>query len=230
MKNEKNKRSNQKGSALIFVLVIMVVVTVVCLSLLLVSSTLIQSVQNQKAYTQSREAAITLSREIENELTIPAFATKEAEVKAETDSDNKYDLWFYLRYNIWQDNWPYYNTDKRGHDESYAYRYFKLESNSVDSEAASAAKDVSIVMYWERENGDEHDVANGTPLIVQVTCKVGDQSCTITSTYELTEADAAYSDAASFKDHVPVSREIDPRAQIACNEEYAWSWALSERE
>ena len=63
---------------------------------------------------------------------------------------------------------------------------FKLTPSDSASDAAQLMDNISILMYWEAEEGaDKTD----TELIVQVSCEKGKQKSVITTTYVLNVAE-----------------------------------------
>lgn len=210
---------NKKGSALLIAIVIMMAVMMLSLALLLVSYSLFATANKQQHVEQCKELAQSLCKELEAELTIQPFANY-TEQKEALDA-GKYPLWFYLRYNIWQSSWPYYNAEERGHTATYAYRYFDI---ALGDEAVNAVDDISVLMYWESESDAEEA---GTPLVVQVTCKKGRQQSTITSTYELVIGSTDYADAPMDLETGPES--VNPNRNMI-DARKVWAWSLSARE
>lgn len=185
----KRIRKENTGSALLLAMVIVSVTLVLGLALLAVSFSLHATLSRQQSLMQSRELAQTISRQLEQEITVaPAPGTEE-----------NYKLWKYLRDNISVKNndtlWPYLDTEKRGHKTEDAYRYFKLDGTNVGVASRSAAarkllENTSILVYWESDNTelavDDDDVlTNDAVLTVVVTCGVGKEKTSITSHYVL---------------------------------------------
>ena len=112
----KKKALKQKeGSALLIAIVIMMVLTMLTLALLLVSYSLFATANKQQGMEQCKEMAQSLSRELEEEITGTDvdFSTYD-EMKTAYEAGES-PLWFYLRFNLWQSDWPYYNEEERGH-------------------------------------------------------------------------------------------------------------------
>lgn len=219
---KKKVLKNKNGSALLIAIVIMMVVTMLGLALLLVSYSLFATSNRQKSMEQCKALAQSLSRELEEEITISQFSSYAAQNQAL--NEGKFPLWFYLRSNIWQTNWPYYNAEERGHTEDFAYRYFKLDGSN--DEVNEVVDDISICIYWESE-ADAQKV--GTPLIVQVTCTKGKQKSTITSTYELVIGANDYEDIKETSDKTTIPGKYNPGNNTIETGEI-WSWSLTERE
>ena len=94
---------------MIVAIVVSMVVVVFCLSLLLVSYALFSSSVRRVTQNQCRELSKTISIEIEKELTTPAYTSFDMQKQDVTDGKNL--LWQYLRYNVCQGNWPYYESE-----------------------------------------------------------------------------------------------------------------------
>lgn len=183
---------NKDGSAMLIAMVIAMVTLVLGLTLLLISFSLFETVNRQQALSQSRELAQSVSRQLEDEITI---ATPPA------GSETSYPLWNYLKQNISVKNnetkWPYYDAEKRGHKKEDAYRYFRIEagvdSTGVDAAVLSAGKELltetSVCMYWESDNTEmeatDEVLTNDAVLTVVVTCSSGKEQTTITTRYTL---------------------------------------------
>ena len=213
---------NKKGSALLIAIVIMMVVTMLGLALLLVSYSLFATSNRQNSAEQCTALAQSLNRELEEEITISQFKDYASQTKAL--NDGKFPVWFYLRFNVWQTNWPYYNSEERGHTEEFSNRYFKLEGSG--DEVNEAVDDISILIYWESEA--DADKA-GTQLVVQVTCTKGKQKSTITSTYELVIGANDYEDIKTGDEATTTPQKYNPGGNTIETGEI-WSWSLTERE
>lgn len=230
---KKKPEKKNKGSALLIALVIMMVVMMLSLALLLVSYSLASTASRQKNMEQCKEAAQSLSTELEKEITMENKFQDYAEQEA---AESAAPLWYYLRYNVWQTSWPYYNSEEAGHSAKYAYRYFKFQ------DTMEGVDDISILAYWESEEDAERVVAetgdadeNDMSLNIQVTCTKGKQKSVITSVYALTidDFDESQGDAGgdgdeeSKGDVVPKSAYNPDSNWIYSNEK--WSWNLVAR-
>ena len=136
-------RNNKDGAGLIIAIAIMAVLMMLGLALLLVSFSLYSTASRQQDSAQCRELAQSLSRELEYELTIPST---EAYKKGAAE---KYPLWFYLRYNVWQNSWNYFNNDERGHMADYSYRYFNVGFDADTGNTKELTDGISVLMYME---------------------------------------------------------------------------------
>ena len=168
-------KEENRGSAMIVAIVVSMVVVVFCLSLLLVSYALFSSSVRRVTQNQCRELSKTISIEIEKELTTPAYTSFDMQKQDVTDGKNL--LWQYLRYNVCQGNWPYYESESStDHGEKAAYRYFTLAATGGDTtKYAAMADDISVCIYWEND-GRYQISKNDVILCVKVTCMKGEQT------------------------------------------------------
>lgn len=227
-------RTGKEGAALLIAVVIMMITVALSLSLLLVSGSLYGTLTRQSQMRQCRELAQTLSRAIESELTsTPHFKSFE-EQKAALDKGD-YLLYFYLRYNVGQTSWPYYNSDEYGHT-ARAMRKFEI---NVPSELGAS---VTVTMYWEGEKLDYgsswEENCEDTPLVIQVECTMGRQRSVDTSTYTL--AVTKYAEANEESDDPDgagpeeerdntSNKEVNPDGN-SISKAYYWSWGVPDRE
>ncbi|MBQ8913692.1 MAG: hypothetical protein IJ054_06580 [Lachnospiraceae bacterium] len=181
---------DNRGSAMIVAIVVSIIVITFTLSLLLVSYSLFVSNERKVTQSQVKELSKSINIEIGDELTSPNFDDSQALLDGINNYENAkycapdYNMWYYVRYNLFQNNWPYYRDETTaGHVEANAYRYFKLSLTGGDtSEYSAMADDISVCMYWECEDIDIKDQAI---LTVEVTVTKGGQTSTTTSYYEL---------------------------------------------
>lgn len=230
---------DKKGAALLISIVVMMVMMVLGMALLLVSYSLFHTANKSQENAQCEEMAVGISQLIESEITGVKYknlAEMEADVAKGNAAENP--LWLYLRYNVLQSNWPYYNDEERGHTENYAYRYFSIDTNTVVD--TNLVTDTSILMWWESEDGAISD-PNDVPLKVQVTCKNGEQTATVTTAYSL-EASSWMDETSGGDDETDtqaadngetmVSSNVNPAGNtIEHTGSYAnWTWHFEERE
>ena len=174
-------KNRKRGSALVIAIVVMMVVMMLSLALLLVSFSLFSAANKQQSTEQCKEIAHGVSRELEWEITGKDVNFVTAEEMEAAMNAGEAPLWSYLRCNLWQDNWPYYNSEETGHSASCAYRYFNLQSDGgADAEILDG---VSVKMYWESSR--DADKAEQTSFVIQVTCEKWKQKSTITTYYDL---------------------------------------------
>ena len=214
---------SKDGAAILIAIVVMMVAIVLSLSLLLVSYSLLATVNKQKNVEQCKDMAQSVSREIEREITGSEvnFQSFEEMKKAAEEGNNP--LWFYLRFHLRQTNWPYYNKEEQGHSAATAVRNFKLDFDG-DHDEGSILENVSVEMYWESEDGAEK--GGGTSVIVKVTCARGKQKGIITSVYDLSveENVTGYMDENTLIIDSPYNAENNA---VGKNEK--WTFSLSER-
>lgn len=217
-------KEKNRGSAMIVAIVVSMVVVVFCLSLLLVSYALFSSSVRRVTQNQCRELSKTISIELEKELTTPVYTSFDMQRQDVTDGKNL--LWQYLRYNICQGNWPYFESESStDHGEKSAYRYFTLAATGGDAaKYAAMADDISICIYWEND-GSYVESKNDIVLCIKVTCTKGDQAASMLSKYNLScmEYENAESDVDTGDDIVNPSKN-----EILKSER--WSWSFLERE
>lgn len=187
---ESKLNKDNRGSAMIVAIVVSIIVIAFTLSLLLVSYSLFVSNERKVTQTQVKELSKSISLEIGDELTRPSYDDSQALLDAINNDENAkycapdYNMWFYVRYNLFQKNWPYYKDETTAsHVGADARRYFKLNLTGGDTAAYSAmADDISVCMYWEC---DDISIKEQAVLTVEVTVTKGDQKSTTTSYYEL---------------------------------------------
>lgn len=214
---KKKTLAKKDGSALLVAIIIMAVVMMLSLALMLVSFNLYATASRQQNMAQCKELAQSLSKELRSEVTIPPFDSY-ADQRAAYEA-GRYPIWFYLRYNIWQSSWVSYDAELPGQTAKFAHRYFKLTPSDSASDAAQLMDNISILMYWEAEEGaDKTD----TELIVQVSCEKGKQKSVITTTYVLNVAEKLYEDAPA-EDEDPFNSAVNPKRNTIKPGEI-WSW------
>lgn len=232
-------KKNNKGAAMIVALVVMTVLMMFCLSLLLVVYSLYTSTLKKNSALQCKEACKTMSFELQSELTEPVYADHESQSAAQksvtgTGGDS---LWFYIRYNIWQDSWPYYSSTERGHGKDEAYRYFTI---TPSEDVAGMAEDIKVCIYWEKDDnasagdGQEDDGSDileqraDTILHVVVTCSKNEQSYTIETEYTLMAGE--YADITDkTEEDTMLKQGVNPYNNSIYKFE-KWQWVFSERE
>lgn len=182
----KGKKIDNRGSAMIVSLVIGTVVMVFCLSLLLVSYSLYTSTVKNAKYEQCKQITESYSRYLDASLVAPAYSDIE---DMYTDLNNsKNNIWFYLRYNLLQDNWPLYVFDEStDEDEKKAYRYFKVVPSNDGNGFSKYASNISTCMYLVKDEVDEdiEDKEKNYYLHVIVECDLGDVSYRVENIYNL---------------------------------------------
>ncbi|HAF26507.1 MAG TPA: hypothetical protein DCG85_04230 [Lachnospiraceae bacterium] len=186
------------GAALFVVVVIVLVLSILCLSLIMTAGALYNSSKNAIIKLQTQEAAVSVSKEIEKEITKPNYTSFADESNDRSAGKNA--LWFYLRDNIKNDGtWPYYaeagnkqNIESANHGAAEAYRYFDL-TESGTSELPIVSGDTTVYMYWspagKNDSVDAYDTSpSGRTLYITVVCEREGGMYTVTSTYKLRTA------------------------------------------
>lgn len=226
----KNILKNKDGAALMIAIAIMAIVMMLSLVLLLVAFSLYNTSQKEFEMEQNRELAKTLSLRLQDELTITSN-----EPYKNPDPISKYPLWFYVRYNVWGDQWSDYDDSgaSLSNTPKYAFRYFKVNSDTLVSDTqvdtsklSKKLENISILLYWTKEDGASSSNKAGTKLIVSVTCGEADMKSTIVSEYSLgidsgNDEDPDYKKLESNEIVNPEGNSINPKE--------LWRWVFDER-
>ena len=227
MRKSKLYKDN-RGSAMIVAIVVSIIVITFTLSLLLVSYSLFVSNQRKVTQSQVRELSKSINIEIGDELTCPQFDSKQALIDGIENKEGAkycapdYNMWYYVRYNLFQTNWPYYRDETTaGHVKANSYRYFKINLTGGDtSQYSSMADDISVCMYWECE---EFNIKDEALLTVEVTVTKGDQTSTTTSYYELSVNKFDDADE-GVKENNTLSNAYNPAGNtIDLTEDWKWT-------
>lgn len=197
MKLRKGRKVNNEGSAMIVAIVVSMVVMAFCLSLLLVAYSLFNSTVKKNKIEQCKSVMETYSISVDKSLTVPVYTDIN---KMNEDFINaKNNLWFYLRYNINQENWPdYVSEEESGHDMKAACRYFDLNLSSEGEGFQNYSDNITTCIYWEKvfgfeasseESNDDLTEYEDERLIkvhVKMTCKIDDLIYEVENVYDLT--------------------------------------------
>ncbi len=193
--SSKSKKNVNKGSAMVVAIIIIAILIIFTFSLMLVSYTLYASQNKRVAGVRCSEAANTLSIAMKTEL------------EDENACQNS-DLWKYLRFNLMQADWTFYDPNETGHGEAEAFRHYnmKINPNYIDTEHGKNTIDgypgkIDICIYWmlpEEMYEDENfksstvDVSSLTMaqkknirLFMEITCETASQSYTVKNEYRL---------------------------------------------
>jgi hypothetical protein len=220
--SKKKKRQQNQGTAMIVAIVVGLVLMVFALALLLLSYSLFSSAVRQSTQTKCRELAKSLDKELRHEITDPCYDSYELQLADAAQGKNVNNLWFYLRYNIWQSNsWPYYNEQENGHKEADSYKYFSLDVSDFNG----MADKVTVIIYWEIDSDNPQTETNKdyTRLHVKIETEKGDSSYTLESVYILNVS--AYDATAEDLVDTVTNTEINPdNNNIYVNER--WKWEL----
>ena len=206
----RQKIQKNDGVAMIVCITIISILVIFCFSLLLASYTFYASQNKNTQSDLNAEAAKTLSMALREEL---------------TESSEKSNLVKYLRYNVQQDSWPYYEPSTSGHEAEYAKRYFNLNVNG-DTVLDGYPGMVSVSMYWmlpepeEEEETPDADDINRTRLFIEVECKSGSQSYVVVSEYQLSvfNENSTYIAQSTKKSFNPANKTI--------NTNEVWKWGF----
>ena len=219
-KFNKPHRLNDKGAALVVVIAIILVLMILCLSLILTAGTYFQSSQKGLVGLQTQETAVSISKEIEKELTTPSHTNYGQESTARSNGTEA--LWVYIRDNLNNASWPYYaeagnkqGIETSGHSAAEAFRYFDMEATGVSESLINNG--LTIYMYWKpASKADSEDADNEHPegrlLYVTVTSERDGGMYSVTSIYKLRRG-TDYTDAS-----------------LTDAQKQNWKWELKNRE
>lgn len=197
---------------MIVAIVVSLITMVLAMSLLLLAYSVHASVLKEGSRMQCKELAYSVSREIQNELTVH-FDSYEEQRDSLNGGQNP--LWALLRYQIWQEDerWPYFNEDENQHKKSAAYRYFKLQT--VEDKMEQAADQILVTMYWDGSHEtQEASVKDGTILHVKVEVFKGEAYFANNMTFALEISD--------YEDVEEGVVENNGQAIIMAGEKWTW--------
>ncbi len=171
------------GVTTIVVVCVMAIIMVLSLGLFLTASVLMKTAGKTAAAEQSRILAVSLSEELENQLSGSAYMYESRLEEDTARAENFYSvsLWHYVKQNITDGSWPYYEEPGETiHNKDNAVRTFQMDSAGIAGEIALTG----ISLYWTPDE-------TGTrpkQLVIKTTVTVKEQSCTITDVYSLQTA------------------------------------------
>lgn len=214
----RKKLKEKNGAALVVAVVIMLLVVMLSSAMLLISYSLYNTSYRQSNMDQCKEIAQGISREIRGE--VQAGNTVKKEDMERVLNEGTYPLWGYLRCNLWQTSWPYFNEDEARHQRNDAYREFQFEYTGLSEQIPG---EVTVVMYRESSRDDDDKTTKGSSeFYIQVTCQIGKQKSTITSQYELTVE--PFDPNVSEKEEITPSGSCNPESNtINLNEKWIFS-------
>lgn len=187
MKKMKGKKLDNRGSAMIVSIVVSVVVMAFCLSLLLVAYSLYVSTAKETKFEQCKDITESFSKYITDEITKPVYLDIN---EMFNDMDSKNVIWFYLRYNLLQANWPkYIRDDSTDEDENKAYRYIKINSSDKNNTFSKYASCLSVCFYYEDDYVSDDGKEENYTLHVIVSCNYGDTSYSVENIFNLNITD-----------------------------------------
>lgn len=180
MRKHKKILTQNTGATTIIVVCVMAVIMVLSLGLFLTASVLMKTSSGTLAGEQCRIMAVSFSEEIERTLTDEEYQYNDRleEDAGRAESLTSISLWHYVKQNISDGSWPYYDeTQGSIHSRTNAVRRFQMEANGVTGEVA----DIILTMYWTC--GEDRD--RPEKLIVETTVTTKERSCSITDVYGL---------------------------------------------
>mgnify|MGYP003292640337 CR=1 FL=1 len=180
MRKHKKILTQNTGATTIIVVCVMAVIMVLSLGLFLTASVLMKTSSGTLAGEQCRIMAVSFSEEIERTLTDEEYQYNDRleEDAGRAESLTSISLWHYVKQNISDGSWPYYDeTQGSIHSRTNAMRRFQMEANGVTGEVA----DIILTMYWTC--GEDRD--RPEKLIVETTVTTKERSCSITDVYGL---------------------------------------------
>lgn len=180
MKRHHKKLTQNTGATTIIVVCVMAVIMALSLGLFLTASVLMKTSAGTLAGEQCRIMAVSCSDEIERTLSDEKYRYNDRleEDAGRAESLTSISLWHYIKQNISDGSWPYYDETAAGiHSRANAQRSFTMEEAGVTGEVA----DIELVMYWM--HGDDLNIPE--KLVIETTVTIKEQSCSITDIYDL---------------------------------------------
>lgn len=180
MKKQTQRLINNTGATTIVVVCVMAVITVLSLGLFLSASVLMKTATGTLAGEQCRIMAVSFSEEIERTLTdgLYQYNDRLEEEAGRAESLTGVSLWHYIKQNITDGSWPYYNeTEGSIHSYANAVRNFEMEKKGITGEVA----DIGLSMYWTCGKNEQLP----EKLVIKTTVTVKGESCSITDVYSV---------------------------------------------
>ena len=172
-------RKNE-GVTTIVVICVMAIVMALSLSLFLTASVLMKNSAGTAAQEQCRILAVSLSEEIEKQLTSEKnhYEDQLSEDMNRAENVRQTSLWHYVRDEIRSGSWPYYEENgDQIHSRENAFRVFNMENTGIAGEIA----DTVLTLYWT--TGGENTAPEKLTVLTRVTVK--EKTCVITDVYRL---------------------------------------------
>lgn len=194
MRKQKKILTQNTGATTIIVVCVMAVIMALSMGLFLTASVLMKTSAKTLAGEQCRIMAVSFSEEIEQTLTNESYQYSDRlqEDAGRAESLTGISLWHYIKQNISDGSWPYYDESEGSiHSYAGAVRSFQMEENGVTGEVA----EIVLTMYW---TCGENKAAPGK-LVVETTVTVKEQSCSITDVYKLNITSSGDYDRWSWK-------------------------------
>jgi len=172
------------GVTTMVVVCVMAIIMALSLSLFLTASVLMKTSAKTGASEQCRILSVTLSEQIEKQLTDQdnVYESRLMENASRAEDIYKISLWHYIRQEITDGSWPYYEEPGSTlHNSENAIRTFHMDPSGIASEIA----DSEISIYWI--HGENENIP--ASLVIKTRVTVKEQSCTITDIYRLRVSD-----------------------------------------
>lgn len=166
------------GMTTIIVVCVMAIIMALSLGLFLSASVLMQTAARTGAAEQSRILAVSLSEMLEQQLTAEdvVYQNQLEEDAAKIEDLSGISLWHYVRQNIRDGSWPYYEENGIPiHARENTVRSFQMDTSGVASEIAES----TISLYWTQK--DERP----DRLVTETRVTVKGETCVITDVYQL---------------------------------------------
>jgi hypothetical protein len=215
------KTKKEEGVAMIVATVVGMILIVFTLSLLLVAYSLFSSVAAKRTQNQCEEVAKSVSQELGQELINVNYDSYLQQSSALGRENN---LWFFLRYNLWQqETWPYYNDGETGHNEEDSYRYFTINA-VTDEKFAGMADQILVTAYWDidSDNPQTETDKSMTEVHFKVEVQKGDSAYVVESSYALTVTPYDNTQGYGNVDTVENSTINPDNKYIDQNEKWVW--------
>lgn len=223
------KSKHNKGSAMMIAIIVSVVVVAFCLSLLLVCYSLYSSSARKVTSRQCKELAKSISLELEQEITNPNFASYDEQTTAlrkVTDGENT--LWFYIRYNLFQESWPGYRNEYTQEQKELCYHEFSVDVSGGDTTKYEAqTSDITVRIYWQNE--DITTSLDDTLLCVEVVVTKDDQSAIVRNYFTLSVNDYSSIITNGEIDTTQAMAVVNPSG-YSITERQHWKWSFQERD
>lgn len=180
IKNKKCIYFNKKNEGMTTIVVVCVMALIMSLSLglFLTASVLMKTAARTGAAEQSRILAVSLSETLEQELTASdvVYQSQLEEASARTEDLSGISLWHYVKQNIGDGSWPYYEENGIAlNSRESAVKSFRMDSVGVASEIAESI----ISLYWTQQDGKPDK------LVIETRVTVKGETCVITDVYQL---------------------------------------------
>ena len=182
-KNAQLNKDN-KGATTVIVVCVMAIVMVLSLGLLLSCSVLMKTAGRGLAAEQCRVMAVSLSKQLEEELTNDDFNQGGSELEATASSD-QVSVRTYVKKHISDGSWSYYSDAEGGvHSADTAIRTFTMRRLGTTGEIAN----IEISIYWVC--GEKKTMPQN--LVVRTKVSVKEETAVITDIYDVQSDGSVY--------------------------------------